>query len=688
MGMWHTIRRRLAVWVGKGLYDLYPDLAQREPLLRMTSDLEGALMTETSFAQSSQQYETHVWVHRAIDVIANNFAALPLTVEANGEVVEGHPVNAILSNPNPAMSAVDLWRQWATQMYLGGECGVEVVWNARGNQMLEWWPRQPQTFAVSLESARYARPAGYTIDDGAGDPYTLLPRQMQHYKFYNPRQPARGLAPITAVRLSIVVDQLAQAWTRLFFKNQARPDYAVVAPQGITPSERRELETQLTQRFGGMGANGAPIILEQGVTDIKVFSWAPKDLEWVQQRQMSRDEIGAVFGVPDEIMGYGRDTYENFATAERVLLTLTIQPLARLRDDTLTMYLRSVKAIKPNEAIVTDFAGIDALREGENDQWSRAQQQITSGAMTINEWRCAAGMEPLTWGDVWWAPATLAPINSPERPATVTALPTRMMKAYGDDGHVLVWVKAQGKVEKHVPAVQKRVRTLMTEQQARVEAALRSGKSFGRGQFKAPGDVPPVEDVFDLEGEIVRWIAGLRPIITAAYGDVGQQALDDLSLQMIFNLDRPEVQRAINGILRGVSEKTNNTTWNQLIDLFTAAEQAGEGIPKIQERLRGYYGDRKADWQTERIARTTMTGASNSGSTEAWRQSGVVARKTWISALAPGRTRDDHAAAHDQTVGLDDTFDVGGEALGYPGDPVGSAANVINCLCTMVPVVE
>ena len=58
--------------------------------------------------------------------------------------------------------------------------------------------------------------------------------------------------------------------------------------------------------------------------------------------------------------------------------------------------------------------------------------------------------------------------------------------------------------------------------------------------------------------------------------------------------------------------------------------------------------------------------------------------KTWISAKHPGRTRPAHWEADGQTVPYDKPFIVGGEELDFPGDPKGSAANTINCLCRMV----
>ena len=69
---------------------------------------------------------------------------------------------------------------------------------------------------------------------------------------------------------------------------------------------------------------------------------------------------------------------------------------------------------------------------------------------------------------------------------------------------------------------------------------------------------------------------------------------------------------------------------------------------------------------------------------QAEEETGLKAIKTWISALIPGRTRPDHAAAHGQVRQRAEMYDVGGEKLQYPGDPNGSPGNIINCLCTEV----
>ena len=93
------------------------------------------------------------------------------------------------------------------------------------------------------------------------------------------------------------------------------------------------------------------------------------------------------------------------------------------------------------------------------------------------------------------------------------------------------------------------------------------------------------------------------------------------------------------------------------------------------------------------IARTEAASSVNAGTYATYKVEGVQ-KKEWLS-LRDGRTRgndaDDefnHVDMDGTVVNIDDKFDVGGEMLDYPGDPIGSAGNVCNCRCTTLPVLE
>ena len=112
------------------------------------------------------------------------------------------------------------------------------------------------------------------------------------------------------------------------------------------------------------------------------------------------------------------------------------------------------------------------------------------------------------------------------------------------------------------------------------------------------------------------------------------------------------------------------------------AAQIDNAITRMQARAEKYRGDV--------IARTESINALREGQQQcirdAFEQSDIQQKEVtrqW-DASGDSRTRPAHADADGQTVqGMEQAFIVDGEALMYPGDPAGSAANTIQCRCTV-----
>jgi hypothetical protein len=123
----------------------------------------------------------------------------------------------------------------------------------------------------------------------------------------------------------------------------------------------------------------------------------------------------------------------------------------------------------------------------------------------------------------------------------------------------------------------------------------------------------------------------------------------------------------INAVI--VSGIEQNATLEQITDALTT-----KGIASSASRA-------------HMIARTETHSASMAGSIEVAKESEVVEMKEWVSVF-DGRTRQGDNSDFDHTnvdpVPLRSKFDVSGEFLDYPGDPSGSAGNIINCRCIVV----
>jgi hypothetical protein len=113
-------------------------------------------------------------------------------------------------------------------------------------------------------------------------------------------------------------------------------------------------------------------------------------------------------------------------------------------------------------------------------------------------------------------------------------------------------------------------------------------------------------------------------------------------------------------------------------------KRRGEPVPgELYAQLRE--ADRTWHYFARRIARTETLMASNGGTHAAAVASvdllGEQRWKVWY-ATSDNRVRDAHWLAHGQVRDVREKFDVMGEGLDHPGDPLGSAANVIQCRCT------
>ena len=139
-------------------------------------------------------------------------------------------------------------------------------------------------------------------------------------------------------------------------------------------------------------------------------------------------------------------------------------------------------------------------------------------------------------------------------------------------------------------------------------------------------------------------------------------------------------------IRRRITEVTE-TTREQIVRAVRKGYQDGLGQRDIAKMIEPLL-PQLAAYRADTIARTETHGAANYGSQEAAKATGVPMKKEWLSA-ADDRTRDTHREAGRQpAIGMDEKFQVGDSELLYPGDPAGSAEEVINCRCSLGYVVD
>lgn len=681
-----NIIQRVRLWLAKALYDLHPGLQYRIPIISAAGQGNAQ---PVDYLSAAMWHQANVWVRRSVNIVAQTIAPLPLQVlnTRTKKRVDEHPVLSLFRYVNPVDDSINLWQQWATDMLLAGEAGFEFVRRGRG-QYAEVWARQPQTIYIRLADGtarRYGGLLGYRVVDGLGEPYLLAPDELCFFKFYNPLNQYRGLSPVSAIRMGIEIDEFSRAWSRQFFKRSARPDLAIVAPQGITTTEREEIEARFAARFAGVENAHGVVALEEGIMDVRPIDYPPVDTQWLEQRKFSRSEILSMYGVPEEIAGIGRDTYENFGMALKVLYVLTIMPLCDSRDAQLTEFLVGTGALREYERLVTDYSGVQVLQENQTQQIEDARGLWEMGVAANVAFETVGLNLRVAGGDVGYLPYSVQPVGTARPAQAQRGLRHKAAIPFGSEQHVRIMRRKEARLSGWEGAFSARLRGAFDAQRDALLARLRELAAIGRDGTPVT-KAPNLSGLVNLDAEMRAWKAEFEPLFADAVQQTGLDALDELGLDINFDLDRPEVRAEIEGVLQNFAMKVNDDTYTQLNALFKQAELDGAGIEELMKRIAGYFADRSEDWQLERIARTVSTSLNNAGDEHAWKQSnGLVIGTQWLAAL-DARTRDAHRQAHGQIRPLGVPFEVGGELLLYPGDVNGSAGNVINCRCSRAAV--
>jgi len=119
---------------------------------------------------------------------------------------------------------------------------------------------------------------------------------------------------------------------------------------------------------------------------------------------------------------------------------------------------------------------------------------------------------------------------------------------------------------------------------------------------------------------------------------------------------------------------------------------AGENPYKTMKRIETVLLKKKKGtfWRAEKIVRTEQGRVFNIANQERMGQAREQIpdlQKQWVTGpdVGPEAPRAAHRAANGQIRDADKPFDVGGEALDFPGDPKGRPENVISCRCVSIP---
>lgn len=359
---------------------------------------DGATIRAKGFTQ-------HPVVHACIRAIADIAASIPFVVlrdrgDYESRVGEAHPLQQLLDNPGPRLSARALRVRLSVDMLGYGNALVQYERSAPGGRILSLRPINPESLmTVWVDPEGDARRYDYgnwsglvvyvNVEDVLHVRDMEMPRPFAPDVFGFPR----GATAIA----SMLADREATDYVRQIVTNDGTPTFAVLLSEEAMQEDAIAMQERYRARVVDRGKRGTPAFFSS-VKDVKPLGFTLSDLEFPDLRRISREDICAAFGVDPRMIGIGSASSDGglsgiqYQEARARLVQHTIEPLMDAILDEMNFWLA------PEFGDVWITYDHDILRDlVENDEVTsrRVREEFGASLRTWEESRRALKLSPL-----------------------------------------------------------------------------------------------------------------------------------------------------------------------------------------------------------------------------------------------------------------------------------------------------
>jgi len=652
--------------------------------------ISGQVITQTE-KQFLEAYKG--WVYACVNVKAKEVGNMQLKLmrgmkgdDEEDERVFDHPILDLLNKPNPLMTGSELLEITSSHLDLNGNAFWYFA-KDEGGEIREIYPLRPDRTVQEIDQEEPLLIKGYLFTQQAGGQIKLKVDEVMHIKEFSPKAeypfPSRGMGVVEAAASVIDTDNFARDWNKEFFNNSARPDAVLRTEGNLSDAEKKRLKRMWETEHQGVKKSHRVALLSGGLI-YEPVGMTQTEMDFVEQRKFTRDEILAMFRVPKTILGITEDVNRANAEASNFVFALRVlKPTFEKITNTL------------NEFFVPMFGEDDLFFEFESPVPEDRLAVVNEYALGINKWlnrndiRRAEGLSDTREGDVFFG--TLADLpqdivktmkregyQQKDKKELKPLKDKKIKRAFKEKQPKRLSKVAReryGKLfERAVNAKAERFRRVLDEyfeeQQKRVVQNL---KTELEGLEKKEYQYKQLEAFFDKESEIQAGISLMQPFIREFTEDAVEMAL------LLTGIDTDEIDvnseefiKFVDDRARFFSEKINQTTLLKLEQSLAQGFEAGETIEELETRIGSVFLQRGAT--RELIARTEVSAISNFAAEEAYRQAGIE-KKEW---LITSPKDIECLQADGEIVNVGEKF-----SNGFERPPVHP-----NCVCTIIPIVE
>ena len=360
------------------------------------------LLSSTYSADYATIWRTQESVRTVVTFLARNIAQLGLHLfervgDADRQRLQDHPLARLLRRPNP----------WTTRYrFINALVHDFAIYDNAywlktrfgGDQSVGLVRIPPQI--VTIDGDDWLTPAGFKIDGNSG--VRVVPAdQMVYFRGYGLDKDS-GISPLEALRRTLREEFAATEMREQVMRNGARMSGYLERPKDApewseVARERFRTAWQAQYAGSGPGAGGTPI-LEDGMT-FKPVSQTAKDLQYIEARKLTREEVAAAYFVPPPMLGIlDHATFSNITEQHKMLYQDTLGPWLSMIAEEIALQL--LPDFEPDsDRFYVEFNLREKLTGSFEERAEAISKAVGGPVMTVNEARALDNRPPVDGGD-------------------------------------------------------------------------------------------------------------------------------------------------------------------------------------------------------------------------------------------------------------------------------------------------
>ncbi|MBW0270772.1 phage portal protein [Nocardia sp. MH4] len=344
-------------------------------------------------------WRTQGSVRTCVSFLARNVSELAIHVfERRSDLervrVTNHPLPELLETPNPFTT------QYRLMSALMHDMGI---WDRA-----YWWKIKPKSGGLGLvrlppplvtpKGENWLTPDQFEVQASRGK--RLIPAdEVVYFRGYAGLDDF-GSSPIEALRSTLAEEWAAGRMREQVLRNGARVSgylsRPVEAPKWEEPARERFRKSWRSQYTGGGPEVGGTPVLEDGMTFVPASQTA-KDLQYLEVRKLSREEVAAAYFIPPPMVGIlDHATFSNITQQHKMLYQDTLGPwLTQLKQEIELQLIPDLSA----DRLYVEFNLREKLSGSFEERGKTIQTAVGGPWMTVNEARALDNRPPIDGGD-------------------------------------------------------------------------------------------------------------------------------------------------------------------------------------------------------------------------------------------------------------------------------------------------